>query len=95
MNEFEIQKKALKGILTKEDINNCTEDVLRKALLIISSTTAIHKISKEDLTKKVCKDKCYLYNTEYCKPDGLALYDTTTCKSFHTEESFKAMNKCL
>lgn len=49
-------------------------------------------ISKEDLLGKVCKDKCYLYNKEYCKPDGLTLFDVTTCKNFHTEESFSALN---
>lgn len=52
-------------------------------------------ISKEDLTNKVCKGKCYLYNTEHCKPDGLALDDVTTCKSYHTEESFNTMIKLV
>lgn len=61
---------------------------------IINKPTEII-ISKEALTDIICKGKCYLYNTKYCKPDDLALYDATTCKSFHTEESFKAMNKLL
>ena len=50
-------------------------------------------IGKEELLDKVCNDKCYLYNTEYCKPDGLVLFDATTCKSFHTEESFNVINR--
>lgn len=52
-------------------------------------------VRKEELLDKVCKGKCYLYNTEHCKPDGLALSDVTTCKSFHTEESFNALKKLL
>ena len=50
-------------------------------------------ISKDKLTKRICEGRCYLYNTEYCNPDDLALHDATTCKKFHTEESFKAINK--
>jgi len=49
--------------------------------------------SKEELLEKICKGKCYLYNKEYCKPDGLVLDDVTTCKNFHTKESFIGLNK--
>ena len=61
---------------------------------IINKPTEII-ISKEALTDIICNGKCHLYNTKYCKPDDLALYDATICKSFHKEESFKAMNKLL
>lgn len=44
-------------------------------------------ITKDELIKGVCEGKCYLHNTELCKPDGLALFDATTCKNFHTKES--------
>lgn len=46
-------------------------------------------ISKKELHYQTCKE-CYLYNKEYCKPDGLVLFDATTCKNYHTEESFKS-----
>jgi hypothetical protein len=59
---------------------------------ILNKSTQII-IGKEELLDRVCKGKCYLYKTEHCKPDGLALHDATTCKSFHTEESFNTMNK--
>jgi hypothetical protein len=43
MNEYEVQKKVLKGILTQNDLDECTEDILQKVLLMISSRNAIHK----------------------------------------------------
>lgn len=53
-------------------------------------TTQIIIIDKEEILEKTCKDKCYLYNKKYCRLDGLVLFDATTCKNYHTEESFKS-----
>lgn len=44
MNEYDIQKKALKGTLTQKDLDECSEEILQKALLIISSNNAMHKL---------------------------------------------------
>jgi CMP-N-acetylneuraminic acid synthetase len=68
-------------------LEHYTNQIMNRPMQII--------ISKDDLTRKVCKGKCYLYNTEHCRPDELALDDATTCKSYHTEESFNAMKKLL
>lgn len=48
MNEYEIEKKAQKGTLKQEDLNDCSIEVLQKALLIISSKVAVLKMFQKN-----------------------------------------------
>ena len=44
----------------------------------------------DEIREQTCKE-CYLFNTEYCFPDGLVPFDATTCKTYHTKESFESL----
>jgi hypothetical protein len=50
------------------------------------------KMNASEIYEKTCC-KCYLFKTEYCVPDGLANWDATTCKNFHTKESFESFKE--